>query len=153
MSFVPPQLQSRVIDELHEGHPGIGRMKSFARSYVWWPGMDRDLEEKVKRCQVYQLVQKLPPKAPIQPWEWLEKPWTRLDIDHAGPVLGKTLLIIVDAYSKWIEAHIVPSMFSSTAIDKLRPTFAMHGLLQTIVSDNGPLFTSKSSRGFYAVVA
>ena len=119
MSFVPPQLQSRVIDELHEGHPGIGRMKSFARSYVWWPGMDRDLEEKVKRCLVYQLVQKLPPKAPIHPWEWLEKPWTRLDIDHAGPVLGKTLLIIVDAYSKWIEAHIVPSTSSTAAINKL----------------------------------
>ena len=36
---VPPQLRSRVMDELHEGHPGIGKMKSFARSYVWWPGL------------------------------------------------------------------------------------------------------------------
>ena len=31
---VPPQLQAKVIDEIHEGHPGIGQMKSFARSYV-----------------------------------------------------------------------------------------------------------------------
>ena len=97
---IPPQLQSRVIDELHEGHPGIGRMKSFTRSYVWWPSMDRDLEEKVKGCLVCQLAHKLPPKAPIHPWEWPEKPWTGLHIDHAGPVLGKTLLMIVDAYSK-----------------------------------------------------
>ena len=37
--IVPPQLRSAVLDELHEGHPGIGRMKSFARSYVWWPGV------------------------------------------------------------------------------------------------------------------
>ena len=32
---VPPQLRSRVMDELHEGRPGMGKMKSFARSYVW----------------------------------------------------------------------------------------------------------------------
>ena len=37
---VPPQLQSRVINELHAGYPGIGRMKSFTRSYVWWPSMN-----------------------------------------------------------------------------------------------------------------
>ena len=46
--LIPPQGRQRVIDELHSGHPGISRMKSLARSYVWWPGMDADLESKVK---------------------------------------------------------------------------------------------------------
>ena len=140
--IVSPQLRSAVLDELHEGHPGIGRMKSFARSYVWWPGLDGDLEGRVRRCTECQREQKLPPKAPIQPWEWPEKPWTRLHIDHAGPVLGKMLLqVIVDAHSKWIEAHIVASTSTSAAIDKLRQTFATHGLPETIVSDNSTAFT------------
>ena len=145
---VPPQLRSQVIEEIHEGHPGMRRMKSFARSYVWWPGLDQELEKKVRMCLVCQETQKLPPKASFHPWEWPEKPWSRLHIDHAGPVLGKTLLIVVDAHSKWIDAHIVSSTSANVTIEKLRSTFATHGLPQTIVSDNGPAFTAVEFQEF-----
>ena len=47
--IVPPSLRSKVIDKIHEGHPEIGRMKSFARSYVWWPGLDKALEDRVRK--------------------------------------------------------------------------------------------------------
>ena len=146
--IVPPQLRSKVVDEIHEGHPGIARMKSFARSYVWWPGLDVDLENKVKQCLMCQRVRKMPPKRPIQTWEWPEKPWTRIHLDHAGPIQGKTVLIIVDAHSKWIDAHIVPSTSSAATISKLRSTFATHGLPEVIVSDNGPAFTSSEFQQF-----
>ena len=134
--IVPPQLRSKVVDEIHEGHPGISRMKSFARSYVWWPGLDKDLENKVRQCLLCQRNRKNPPKVPFQTWEWPEQPWTRLHVDHAGPVEGKLLFIIVDAHSKWIDAHIVPSTSAMGAISKLRSSFATHGVAKT-VSDNG----------------
>ena len=41
---VPLKARERVIDMIHEGHPGIVRMKMFARNYVWWPKLDQDLE-------------------------------------------------------------------------------------------------------------
>ncbi|KFD59170.1 hypothetical protein M514_28651, partial [Trichuris suis] len=33
----PTRLRDRVLAMLHEGHPGIGAMKSMARFQVWWP--------------------------------------------------------------------------------------------------------------------
>ena len=45
--IVPPQGREEVLNILHDTHPGIVKMKSLARSYVWWPKMDTNLEEKV----------------------------------------------------------------------------------------------------------
>ena len=52
--IVPPQGRNFIIEELHDTHPGISRMKSLARSYVWWPNIDRDLETKAKQCRSCQ---------------------------------------------------------------------------------------------------
>ena len=51
---IPQKLWRRIVDELHRGHPGMARMKSVARSYLWWPGLDRELEECVQNCVSYQ---------------------------------------------------------------------------------------------------
>ena len=37
---VLPKARERMMEELHETHPGICRMKSLARSHVWGPKMD-----------------------------------------------------------------------------------------------------------------
>ena len=73
---VPPPGRSRTIEQLHESHPGICRMKSLARSYVWWPGMDWELEAKVRACEVCQQTRPLDRPVPIHSWEWPRKPWS-----------------------------------------------------------------------------
>ena len=85
---VPPPGRGKLIDLLHEGHPGTSRMKSLARSYVWWPNIDEEVEAMVKQCNQCQIHHSSPAPAPSHPWEWPERPWTRLHADYAGPFMG-----------------------------------------------------------------
>lgn len=139
---VPPEGREKVLELLHEGHPGNTRMKALARSYVWWPGIDQEIEEKVKACSSYQRTRHNPAAAPLHPWEFPTQPWERLHADYAGPFEGKMFLIVVDAYSKWLEVKPVTAANSSVTIDHLRSMFATHGLPKTFVTDNGTQFTS-----------
>ena len=114
-----------MLNTLQDTHPGIVKMKSLARSNVWWPQMDTNLEEKVKSCA-----------------------WSRLHVDYAGPFMGKMFLLIIDAHSKWMDIHCVNSATSSVTIDKMRSTFASRGLPELVVSDNGSNFESSEFKSF-----
>ena len=83
---IPPPGRALLLKELHEGHPGISQMKSLARSYIWWPGLDGGLEREGKSCLTCQVNRNNPAPAPVYPWEWPAKPWSRLYVDYAGPV-------------------------------------------------------------------
>ena len=51
---IPKSLQSKVQESLHENHPRVTRMKAVARSYVWWSGLDKEIEDQAKsrlQCQ------------------------------------------------------------------------------------------------------
>ena len=145
---VPSQGRSKVLTELHEAHPGESRMKALARSYVWWPNMDQDIVKEVKRCEKCQSHQSAPAEAPLHPWEWPGLPWSRIHIDYAGPFKGEMFLVVVDAYSKWLDVHCMKSTTSTATVEKLREIFAIHGLPTTLVSDNGSNFTSSEFEEF-----
>ena len=65
---VPPPARQLVLDELHESHPGVSKMKSLACSYVL-ARHGRSITEMVKTCPVCQESQPSPAIAPLHPWE------------------------------------------------------------------------------------
>ena len=132
---IPLEGRRNIIKQLHETHPGVSKMKSLARSYVWWPGLDSDIEKEVQQCKICQLHRSMPSKAPLHPWEFPSRPWVTVHIDHLGPFLGKLYLLLIDAHSKWMEVHVVPSTSTEATIEKLRIIFGTHGIPEQLVSD------------------
>ena len=53
-------------------------MKTAARSYFWYPGLDQEIEHKAQSCTSCQAVKNAPPAEPIHPWLWPTKPWQRI---------------------------------------------------------------------------
>ena len=145
---VPEALRLRALRQFHSGHPGSSRMKSVARSFAYWPGMDADIVNFVKRCTNCQQAAKNPPRQTPTPWPQPEKPWSRLHLDFAGPINGITYLVLVDAYSKWPEVVPVVPPTTSKTLEVLGQIFSQHGLPELIVSDNGSQFTSREFQLF-----
>ncbi|KAJ8032524.1 hypothetical protein HOLleu_26075 [Holothuria leucospilota] len=72
--IIPEGLQGRILDELHETHQGMCKMKALARSFVWWPGIDQDIEQSVRECSVCVEMQSIPKKEPLLLWPWATTP-------------------------------------------------------------------------------
>jgi len=146
--IIPQKLQGTILDESHKDHPGIVRMKAIACSYVWWEGVDRDIESLVKSCQACQSVKNLPPMIPLHPWLWPTKPWQRLHVDFAGPFQGRTYLMVTDTHSKWPEIIEMRSTTANRTVEELWKLCASYGLPEQIVSGNGPQFISEEFATF-----
>ena len=139
---IPHAGQSLVLQELHEAHPGAIRMKQLARTLVWWPGIDQDIENTVKSCAECQTNQSSPTETPLLPWQWSSRPWSRVHVDFMGPFMRHMILVLVDSHSKWIEAHVMSSVTSTLTIQCLRRIFATFGLPEVVFTNNGPSLVS-----------
>ncbi|XP_041985329.1 uncharacterized protein K02A2.6-like [Aricia agestis] len=144
---VPPPLREATLRALHKMHSGIVQTKALARSYVWWPYLNENIEALVSQCNKCLEHRHMPPRTQHE-WITPTRPWSRIHIDFAGPFQNKNFLIIVDAYSRWPEVFIVNNMTSATVIRHLRTVFATHGLCEILVSDNGTAFVSEEMRQF-----
>ena len=145
---IPSKFRGEVLKSLHQGHPGVTRMKAIARSYLWWPGLDQDLEKLARTYVSCQAVMQAPAAAPLHPWVWPSRPWQRIHIDFAGTFLGKMYFLFIDAHSKWGEVFQMTQTTTTKTVKLLRQLFASYGLPEQVVSDNGPQFVSEEFRQF-----
>lgn len=133
----------------HEGHLGIVRLKQRCRDLVWWPGLDKDIEQLVRDCAPCLVSGKTgsPVPVPLGSLPWPTQPWDHIQLDICGelhdvPHHLRFLVVVYDLHSKWPEVTSVGSVTSSSIIDFLELLFARWGLPRTLTTDNGPQLVS-----------
>ena len=142
--IAPTKQRERLLSELHMTHTGVVKMKEIARQYFYWPQINEQIEKIAKECEGCNRYRKKPNPAPLCSWPFAKRPMERVHIDYCD-FKGKMLLVMIDAYSKYIWTHVCN--VDSTTYKTLTVLYdwfvERSGFPLTLVSDNGPQFTSK----------
>jgi len=146
--IVPAELRERVLQNAHEGHPGITKMKDRLRHKVWWPKIDHQAEFVVRSCDACQKVSKTITLEQTTRRELPDGPWQDLAIDFKSLPDGQNLCVVVDYYSRFVEVEIMRTITALDTIDFLQKLFARYGLPLAIMSDNGPQLIAKELESF-----
>ena len=113
-TVIPFSMRSEILERIHDGHMGIGKSRKRANQAVWWPGMSRDIEDRVSRRR--HCLE----KRPSQPNEPLPtRPFEQIGVDLCE-MKGQNYLVTVDYYSRYIDIAQLPNIISSSVIIKLR---------------------------------
>ena len=95
--IIPSPGRQILLEQLRQTHPGIVRMKSLARTIIWWPKMDANNESRVRSCDKYKVDRHAPARAPLHPWMLTDRLLSRLHIDYCGPISEEMLLVVVNS--------------------------------------------------------
>lgn len=146
---VPESMKTRILSELQASHFGVVRMQMLARSNVWWPKIDSDIENVSVACRVCVQERNKPLSVLLMQWPYTNNCCSRIHIDFRGPFYGQMFMIIIVAYSKWPK---VVDMNICTIVSRVNEEFSVISIwfTKTLNYDNGVLFTSKE---FYSTVS
>lgn len=109
--------------------------------------MNNDIQKTVQSCEVCQKMQKHMNKTVRFPWPKPKHPWEKIHLDFFY-FQHQTFLIIMDAYSKWVECFQMPSTNVSAVMSKLNEVFSRFSIPVCMVSDNGCHFNQESFKIF-----
>ena len=136
---IPLTLQDHYLNQLHSGHQGINRSQQRARTCVYWPNMNKYIEERIQHCSECQQFQASQPRELQMPVNTPPIAWHTLGSD-LFTLDGKDYLIISDYYSKYSLVELLTTTSGQKVADISRHIFASFGIPNTIISDNGPQF-------------
>ena len=98
---IPPSCRDNIMADLHGSHAGINKVMDLARTCVYWPGMEADMTNYIKRCLTCIECSNLPVKT-LKPHEVPPRPWVKIGVDFFQEHLGKKHLIVANYFSKFL---------------------------------------------------
>nr|XP_043611674.1 uncharacterized protein LOC122583320 [Erigeron canadensis] len=149
-----------VMREIHDGkcgnHSGARALRAkIVRTGYYWPTMNRDTKDYVKKCNGCQRHGNLyhQPAEPMYPIvsSW---PFMKWGMDIVGPMpkapCGRRfMLAMTDYFSKWIEAEAFAQVEETEVISFIkRNILTRFGVPAKIICDNGSQFIGRRTTGF-----
>jgi len=111
--------------------------------------MDKDVENFCKSCHSCQIVSPFEHPEPMHPTTLPTDAWKDLAINYLGPFPnGKNILVVIDYYSRFIEAIITTSTTASTTIEILEEIFCRFGYPDSLRADQAPQFSGTEIREY-----
>lgn len=126
---------------------GIEKTKAFARKTVFWPGLNKQIEDMIENCNTCLSYRNKNTKEPMILKEIPSGPWEIISAD-IFKFKGKFYLLIVDSYSKYVEVEMLNNLHSTHIIDVLKKTFSRFGMPKEVYSDSGSQFISHVYKSF-----
>ena len=110
--------------------------------FFWWPGLDADIVKLAADCEMCQRNAPMPVQEPVHHWAYPNAAFERIHLDYAE-FNSLYYLVLVDAYSKWIDVfELGHSATATQTVNCLLRFISTFGLPKVIVTDNGPQFVS-----------
>ena len=122
---------------VHESHMGMEKTKSRVHQVIFWPGMSKDIEDKISTCSTCLKFQIANCKEPLMQHEIPELPFLNVAMDFLT-FQGEDYLAVGYYYSKFPELCPVKRKTAKCLISHCKSIFARHGIPEIIVADNQP---------------
>ena len=138
---IPFAWSTDILHKLLISHCGIEKTKANARTTVFWPGMNKYIEDIVSCCE--KCLTKNPCRLETDPNIALVNCCIRWRLEHKN----QNYLVVIEYYSKYMEAIRLNGKTSSNIIRCLNEIFSRNGYPQTLISDNMP-YNSRKMREY-----
>ena len=143
-----------MVREVHAGslagHFGEDKTLIMLREHYYWPGMEKNVQDIIKRCSTCQIAKSHSlPQGLYTPLPIPTMPWVDVSMDF---ILGlpktqqnkDSIFVVVDRFSKM--AHFIPcnKTNDATHIAELyfKEVMRLHGIPRSIISDRDTKFLS-----------
>ena len=148
---IPMSLRPKIKEKLHRSHIGIQGCLRRAREVVYWPNMNRELEEFISKCETCNTFQPAQQKEALICHEVPQRPWEKVGCD-IFTCNNRDYLCTVDYFSDYFEIdELHKAKTGAVVIGKVKKRFATHGVPDTSHSDNGLPFNSNEFSAFAAI--
>ena len=144
---IPMSCSDSIMEDLHKSHEGINKAMSLARTCVYWPGIEANVTDYIKRCLTCIDRSNLHVET-LHPHMVPPGPWVKVGMECFQDDFSKKHLIIADYFSKFPYIYPVASSHHSKTINYLRKLFTTEGVPIIVMSNNGPPFNGDDFKRF-----